>query len=62
MRTRSFYFLCYIFKYLPRDLVFMISKYVGKYITFNEPVYEIYKTKQRKDKYVVRHKIRAYSI
>lgn len=62
MKTRSIYFLCYLFQNIPKDILYLVSKYLGKYITFKQQIEATYKTKNRKDKYFVKHKIRAYSI
>jgi hypothetical protein len=40
---------------LPTELVYVISKYVGKYIKWRDPVELIYKTKERRLKYHTKH-------
>lgn len=66
-KIKSFKFLSNIFKDLPTDIIYYISKFSGKYILQSEPVVNIYKTKNRKDKYYTRHlvlktRLRSYTI
>jgi len=63
MRTKTFNFLKYIFHHsLPTDVIYIISKCVGKYIYDRCVSDKIIKIKKRKEKYVMKYKIRSWSI
>jgi len=54
-KIRSFKFLSNIFTYLTNDLIYLISRFVGKYIHEVDVGDKIYKTKNKKDKYLLKH-------
>ena len=62
MRTKTFNFLKSIFHFIPVDVLYKISKYVGKYLYDRFVSDKIIKIKKRREKYVIRYKIRAWSI
>ena len=63
MRTKSFNFLKSVFHFLPLDILYNISKYVGKYLYDRCVSDKIIKIKKRKEKhYFIRYKIRSWSI
>ena len=62
MRTKTFNFLKSIFHFIPVDVLYKISKYVGKYLYDRFVSDKIIKIKKRKEKYVIKYKIRAWSI
>ena len=62
MRTKTFNFLKSIFHFIPTDVLYSISKYVGKYLYDRSVSDKIIKIKKRKEKYVMKYKIRSWSI
>ena len=62
MRTKTFNFLKSIFHFIPVDVLYKISKYVGKYLYDSYRSDKIIKIKKRKEKYVMKYKIRSWSI
>lgn len=40
---------------LPKEIVHKIYQYVGKYVKWKTPLIKEYSTKDRKDKYYLRH-------
>ncbi len=62
MRTKTFNFLKSIFHFIPTDVLYSISKYVGKYLYDRLVSDKIIKIKKRKEKYVMKYKIRSWSI
>ena len=62
MRTKSFNFLKSIFHFIPTDVLYQISKYVGKYLYDRCVSDKIIKIRKRKQKYVMKYKIRSWSI
>ena len=62
MRTKTFNFLKSIFHFIPTDVLYSISKYVGKYLYDRLVCDKIIKIKKRKEKYVMKYKIRSWSI
>jgi len=65
MKIKSFPFLKYILDSIPTDIIFLISKYCGRFIhEIDYKFYNIINTKKRGDKYYTRHLIkrRGYSI
>ena len=62
MRTKTFNFLKSIFHFIPTDVLYSISKYVGKYLYDRCVSDKTIKIKKRKEKYVMKYKIRSWSI
>ena len=62
MRTKTFNFLKSIFHFIPVDVLYKISKYVRKYLYDRCVSDKIIKIKKRREKYIIRYKIRAWSI
>jgi len=62
MRTKTFYFLKYVLDFLPTDILYNISKYVGRYLYDRCVSDKIIKIRKRKQKYVMKYKIRSWSI
>jgi len=62
MRTKTFYFLKYVLDFLPTDILYHISKYVGRYLYDRCLSDKIIKIRKRKQKYVMKYKIRSWSI
>lgn len=66
-KNRSFIVLLVLFRYMPSDILYYISKFTGKYITYPKPELLTFSTKLRKQKYHTKHLVvktrwRAYSI
>jgi hypothetical protein len=47
---------------MPVDVIYSISKYVGKYLYDRCVSDKIIKIKKRKEKYIMKYKIRSWSI
>jgi len=60
MKVKTYPFLKYVFKSIPTDIIFVISKYCGRYIhDIDYYIYKLVNTKKRADKYNTRHLIRV---
>lgn len=54
-KIRCFTFLSHVFHTIPTDIIYVISKYSGKYIHFPKVIHNIYKTKNKHSKYHTKH-------
>ena len=56
-KIKSFAFLSKIFDTVPNDVLYLISKFCGRYIHLPKIEHNIFKTKMRKEKYCTKHLI-----
>ena len=66
-KLNTFKMLNTIFPFIPKDVIYIISKFSGKYIHFPKIEHNTYKTKSKNDKYHTKHlvmktRFRAWSI
>ena len=54
-KNKSLDLLQSVLPHLPQEIVYSIYQYVGKYIKWKTPLIREYSTKDRKDKYYIRH-------
>ncbi len=54
-KLNSFKILNTIFPFIPKDVVYLISKFSGKYIHLPKVENKTYKTKSKSDKYYTKH-------
>lgn len=66
-KLNTFKFLNTVFPFIPKDVIYIISKFSGKYVHLPKVENKTYKTKCKSDKYHTKHlvmktRFRAWSI